>query len=247
MTKPEKRLDRALETRGSSDPDMDELRGVAERLERALDVESPPAERERTLFVQGAAARRRKHGWGSLLAPALAGAALLLLGFFARAALPGNPLYPVREALQTAGLARAPVDEVERKIERAEELLSRADGAALGSPGAAERLALQTIGELEGTRDLLPVLSATDRDRLAARIAVIEARAVELLRAIPAPDASPSPSPSPDDRGRNRGPGSATTTARATTRPVPAAETPPADRARMTTAAAPVPTTTKTA
>lgn len=207
MTKREKRLDRALNTHGSDDPDMGDLRGVAERLERALAVETPPAERERALFVQGAAARRRKHGWGSLLIPALAGTALVLIGFFARASLPGNPLYPVREALQTAGLARTPVDEAERKVDRAEELLSRARGAALSAPGAAERLALRTIGELEGARDLLPELSATDRDRLAARITLIEERAVELVRAIPTPAASPSPSPSPDDRDRNRGPG----------------------------------------
>ena len=184
MTKPEKDLDRALNaTEPNGDPSIDALVMLAADIERDLAVEAPPASRDRAMFIEGVAARKRSM-WSSLTIPAVAGLALLgFIAFSGRAAMPGDALYPVRRVLNSAGLASSPVEEATRHLNQARLLLAKAEGA--GSAGSEERAAryattaLKILGQAE---EHMRYLEARDRQRLGAQIDSLTAQAVTFIQ-----------------------------------------------------------------
>ena len=142
--------------------------------------------------------------------PAALGAAVLVtIGSLGRVALPGQTLYPIREALATVGLAKSSTEEVERRISDARESLSEASSLVEKNPDSARALAFTAIGELQRARRFLADVPGADRAGYLSSIGRLEDRAAVIVAAVGGeidvtPSASPDPTDSPDD---NSGPG----------------------------------------
>jgi hypothetical protein len=166
-----KDLDSAL---GGAEPtyEVEDLVEVAARLEERMDVDAPAAGRERALFTRGVGLRRKGFNPLRVVSPALAVVGLVaIVAFVGGRALPGETLYPVREALGSVGLANLPEEEFQDHIDDAERRLTQS-ADALGSDelGRAESLALRAMIELEGARGLIEELDRSNRAEAAAEV-----------------------------------------------------------------------------
>ena len=178
-------LHRAIGARGSQDRELDELVDTAQLVEDALRFEAPAGGRQRALFTHGIAARRRGFPLLRFVVPAavvLAG--LAVLGGFGRTALPGDTLYPIREALARVGLAPPTTDEVERRVEAADAALATAKRLAVTAPGTARGLVLGALVDLHRASSLLDDLGQEAREEWRDEIADLEDEAVDILLAL---------------------------------------------------------------
>ena len=202
----ERALDDALRSGETpSDPEVASLAGGADVVRRHLAVPAPDSIRERALFVHGIAARRPAFLPLRFVMPAaiVIGGILAVVGF-GRTALPGQTLYPVREALASVGLARTAEEDIDRRLTSARENLAEARSAGLGDPASAQVLVLAAIGDLERARTLTEELPRAERPALLVTIANLEERAVDMLVRI-----DEGPEAEDEDRGEdNSGPGS---------------------------------------
>ena len=215
----ERKLDRALGGgKEADDPRVTSLLQQADEVQETLRRQTPPTPRERSLFIQSIGTRRKRLAPLRALAPvAVVIAGLLAIAGFGRTALPGDTLYPVREALASVGLARTPVDEADRRIDDAEEALEDAELIILRSPGEARSQTLDAIVDLGRAKRLLGDVNAEQRRPLLVRVDKAEDRAVALLvdvtdvlkarREVTSPTPAPSPSGTQEDED-NSGPGS---------------------------------------
>jgi hypothetical protein len=179
-----KDLDAALEGAKPTD-EVEPLVEVAARLEERMDVDAPAAARERALFTRGVGLRRKRFNPLRVVSPALAVVGLVaIIAVIGGRALPGETLYPVREALGSVGLANLPEEEFEEHTDDADRLLTQAV-IALGNdePGRAESLALRAMIELEEARGLVEELARSSRAEAAAQVDRLLGRARTLITA----------------------------------------------------------------
>ena len=184
--KQERELDELLGTgRRSPDPAIDPLIGQADEVRKELSVLAPAAGRERALFVQGVGARSHPLLPLRFLMPAAAVvAAIAVLAGFGKSAMPGQTLYPVREALASVGLASSAEEEIHRRVDNARAELRTADGLLDDRPAAAQRLILAAIGDLQRARDLSGDLKGEERTDYLEEMSEMEGWAIEMLTAI---------------------------------------------------------------
>jgi hypothetical protein len=177
-----KDLDAALEGANPTQ-EVEPLVEVAARLQDRMDVDAPAAARERALFTRGVGLRRKGFNPLRVVSPALAVVGLVaIIAFIGGRALPGETLYPVREALGSVGLANLPEEEFEEHTDDADRLLTQAV-VALGTdePGRAESLALRAMIELEEARGLIEELARSNRVDAAALVDRLLGRARTLI------------------------------------------------------------------
>jgi hypothetical protein len=202
----ERALDDALGSGSTpSDEELAVLTARADALRQELQAPAPNAARERALFVQGVGARKSGFFPLRFLAPAaIVVAGIAAVAGFGRTALPGQTLYPVREALASVGLANTPEEEIDRRLTSAREQLREARTLGLADPAAAQTSVLGAIGDLERARTLTDELAREDRAARLTTIALLEERAVDMLVRM-----SEGPDPEDEIRGEdNSGPGS---------------------------------------
>ena len=176
-----KELDDALRGNGVSG-ETDPLKETAETVSRSLAVDVPPADRQRALFIAGVGGRdrTRRVPVARLLVPAMAVLVLLFAAMAARRALPGEELYPFRQALNVVGLARTPVDAVDDHLSDSARLLRDADDTLVTNPDRARSLAIKALQELGQARELLPELG-NQREATLERVEDFEEQAIELI------------------------------------------------------------------
>lgn len=177
----EKALDAALDDGSTRDEETQPLVDTAARVKQTLAVDVPPADRQRALFLSGVASRERT-GFSPLrlLVPALAIAIVIFAGLAGQNALPGQSLYPVREAMNTVGIGRSPVAEVDDYCEEAVRLIRRAEASLDADPEGAIALAVQAIEQLGPARRLLPELNV-QREEWLEWVEDLEEDAVEII------------------------------------------------------------------
>jgi hypothetical protein len=209
-----KDLDDALKGAEPTD-EVETLVEVAARLEERLDVDAPAAGRERALFTSGVGLRRKGLNPLRVVIPALAVVGLVaIIAFVGGRALPGETLYPVREALDSVGLANLPEEEFEDHIDDAERLLTQsADALGSDEPSRAESFALRAMIELEATRGLIEELNRSNRDEAAAEVDRLRGDARTLITTAAltiegAGDEDDSSGPGSGDADDSSGPGS---------------------------------------
>ena len=184
MTEPlERELDKALRTgEGADDPRLTDLVRKADELETELAHEAPSGGRERAVFIQGVALRRRRLPGLRILAPAVVVlAALVAVGGFSRSALPGDTLYPMRQALASVGLAYSSTAEAERRLNAAERALDQANLDVATNPFEAEELALGAITNIRQAERLLEDVDTERADELLDRADNLEDRSINIL------------------------------------------------------------------
>ena len=179
----DKHLDETLVTgRRSSDPEVDALAEQAERVREGLSVLAPEARHERALFVQGIAGRSRSLPALRFLAPAaIVVAGIVALAGFGRNALPGQTLWPVREALSTVGLAATPEEEIDRRIDSARAQCREAADLEISHPEHAQDLVMGAIGDLDRAKALAEDLDPDQRSTYLLAITEIEDWAIEMI------------------------------------------------------------------
>lgn len=181
MTRPEKALDQALRDERKVTADVVPLVEAARDLEERLDTEAPASARERAIFIEGVAARGHRRR-PRLLAPVLAGTALVfLLGFAAGAALPGDAIYPVRKVMASVGLVASPAEEMRSLLRGATTRITDAEALQSRSPSRARTQAFAAIGMLEDAAQLAGDLSAQQRGSANETIAGLRERAAAVV------------------------------------------------------------------
>ena len=177
----EKALDAALDG-GTPDEETQPLVDTASRVKQTLAVDVPPADRQRALFLSGVAARERAARFSPLrvLVPALAIAIVTFAAVAGQNALPGQSLYPVREAMNTVGIGRSPIAEVDDHCEEAVRLIERAEDSLDEDPEGATTLALRAIQRLGPARSLLPELNG-EREDWVEWVEDLEDDAIEII------------------------------------------------------------------
>ena len=103
------------------------------------------------MFIQGIRSRRPVPVLRFAL-PVLAGAALLVMVMLGQGALPGQTLYPVKEALASVGLAPSAVEDIDRRIEAARDYISEAEDILAVDAREARSHALEAIADLDRAR-----------------------------------------------------------------------------------------------
>ena len=184
MTNQEQELDRVLASSSrSDDADIEDLARTADELARSLAAMPPTAAGQRALFVEAVGARHRSMS-SSLLIPGIAVAGfMLVIAIIGRGAVPGEALYPVRNVLRSAGLANAPVEVLETRLEAAETLVDRAEDALDGnSPTAAEDLAAAALKKLGEVGALIGELDPDDRADFSEEIVELQEEALIVIR-----------------------------------------------------------------
>ena len=177
-----KDLDTALVgSRRADDEEVAGLVGVAEELRASLAVEAPKARSDRAFFVSAVAGRRRSGpSLARLAVPALAVASVLLaLSVLSRTTLPGDPLYPVRRVLQTTGVTRSPIEDVDRLLRSAERAIERGERLENDRPVAAEDAAVSALGDLDEAEAIATEVGAPER---LEAIAELKEEAADLLQ-----------------------------------------------------------------
>lgn len=146
---------------------------VDERLERELDqmfkeIPAPSGRRDRAMFVAGAAARKPKPLWQRALVPVMGIAVVFVsLSVASLKAAPGQPLWSVRNVLNSVGIA-PPVEIVGKSIRDAEADVEQADDALDRSDFLrAERLADSALIRVGEARVLLDDLFGEQREDFA--------------------------------------------------------------------------------
>lgn len=156
----------------------EELADLARRLEAALEVEAPDARSQKALFVAGAGARARRSSWTAALVPATAAVAVLIaLAVVSRSAVPGQALFPVRQALDRVGLAPSTTGEVRGLLDDAERLVTGAEGAVASAPTDAQELALRARATLEKAEELVDEMDGERADAFDREIDALDDRA----------------------------------------------------------------------
>ena len=184
MTNQERELDRVLASSSrSDDAEIEELARIADDLTRSLATTPPAATGERALFIEAVATRHRSIS-SSLFVPGIAVVGfMLVIAIMGRGAAPGEALYPVRNVLRSAGLANAPVEVLETRLEAAETLVDRAEDALDRSASeAAEDLAAAALQKLGEVGALIGELEADDRADFAEEIAELQEEALIVIR-----------------------------------------------------------------
>lgn len=184
MTEPlERELDKALRTgEGAEDPRLTDLVRQADQLETELAHEAPSGGRERAVFIQGVALRHRRFLGLRILAPAVVVlTALVAVGGFSRSALPGDTLYPMRQALASVGLAPSSTEEAERRLDAAERALDLANLKVASDPLEAEELSLGAITSVRQAERLLEDVDTERGDDLLDRADDLEDRSLNIL------------------------------------------------------------------
>ena len=209
----EKALEAALHT-GAANEDTRPLVDTATRLKKDLAIDVPPADRQRALFLSGVAARQRSiFSPARVLVPALAIAVIIFAGFAGQNAVPGQRLYPVREALNSVGIGESPLEEIEDQLWLATRLVREAEASLERNPGKALRLAVEAVESLGPARALVPDLDGQRAAKL-HQIEALEDRAVNVIveASSPSDDEDDDSGAGSDDPGEggddNSGPGS---------------------------------------
>ena len=157
MTKQlERELDQALE-RGTParNEEIESLVQTASRFADQTPALPDAPSGSRALFIQ-AVGTRRSAGWLPFLGSATATAAVLVVVLLlGRTAIPGEALYPVRQALRSVGLAPASVEEIDDLLAEAQVQLANAEEINDFSQQKARRLALNAARLLGGAEQLL--------------------------------------------------------------------------------------------
>ena len=181
--KPEDTFDELLKERTiPDDPEMAALARVADRLERGLDAEAPDAYRERTLFIQGVAARKPGFPWGRIFAPMAAAAVLVAFFAISRTAAPGDSLYGVRKALDKVGLAQDPARDADDVMDEAANLVERAEGHLEAERFPSAKLsALRAHDVLFDAEDLLKDADSGRTEARFERLEALQDRASDVL------------------------------------------------------------------
>ena len=181
MTDPDKELDRALAGKPHGE-EVAPLVETSERLRSAFAAEIPEARNESLLFTSAVGLRKRSPLFVRAMIPILAVASVLVaIVLVGRNAVPGDPFYPVRGALQKVRLASPPLREADREIRAARNLLVRAETALSTDPDRAEDLAHEAIDHLGDAWDLVEDLDAGDRAGRVGEIRLLEQRASTLI------------------------------------------------------------------
>ncbi|HYN36507.1 MAG TPA: hypothetical protein VEV82_05975 [Actinomycetota bacterium] len=204
----ERDLDRALGSGGHpSDQELAALLDQAELVKSELHAISPTAARERTLFVQGVAARSSSPSASRFLAPAafVAGVLIAVAGF-GRNAVPGQTLYPVRQALASVGLASSPTEEIERRIADAREQLAEASSLTGSDPSSAQSHVFEAVFDLRRARDFLRDVPTVEQGGYLASIVRLEDRAAGMIADLERAEKSDAELRGNDEE--NSGPGS---------------------------------------
>jgi uncharacterized membrane protein YgcG len=164
---------------------------MTDRLEQDLkekfeEIPEPESRRDRAMFTAGVAARRQPPVWRRALVPTTAiFVVLLALSISSLRAAPGQVLYPVRNALNSVGLAGQPVEVVDRVIRRGEVRLERADERLdNGDFSGAEALVRESLQQFGEARALLNELHGEPREERAEEIADLEDEAYDVLEDI---------------------------------------------------------------
>ena len=184
MTDQERELDRVLASSSrSDDAEIEQLVRTADDLTRSLAATPPAATGERALFIEAVAARHRSIS-SSLFVPGIAVVGfMLVIAIMGRGAVPGETLYPVRNVLRSAGLANAPIEVLETRLDAAETLVERAEDALdRSAPEAAEDLAATALQKLGEVGALIGELEADDREDFAEDIAELQEEALIVIR-----------------------------------------------------------------
>ena len=155
---------------------------TAERLRRTLAVDVPPADRQRALFLSGIEARRHVRLSPLRLAvPALAIAVVVFAVIAGRHALPGEQLYPFREALNAVGIGESPIAEVDTHLNEAWRLVKQADEIVDTNPERALSLAIRGLEELGPARELVAELNAERAEEKLDQIEDVEDDALDTI------------------------------------------------------------------
>jgi hypothetical protein len=181
----DKRNERSLDSALNGDAGDDETRPLvdtADRVKQALAVDVPPADRQRALFLSGVAARdRRFFSPARVLVPAFAIALIVFAAFAGQNALPGQGLYPVREALNSVGIGDTPGAEIDDHLFQVAKLLRDAEEVVDTNPARARNLAVESLERLGAARELLPELDGERLENEIDRIEDFEDDAVDIL------------------------------------------------------------------
>lgn len=167
------------------DPELASLSRVADRLERGLTVDVPESGRERALFIQGAAARKRGFPWGRLLVPLTAASMLVAVVSVSREAGPGDALYGVRKALDKVGLAPGTARDANKLLDRAEGKI--VDGEELVEDRRYRRAraaATEALHGVQEARELLEDASGEAREEGLDRAGDVEQDALDIREEI---------------------------------------------------------------
>lgn len=176
-----KALDEALKGASSSD-ETRPLTETADALRGALATDVPPADRQRALFLSGVSARdRARFSPLRVLVPAMAIAVLIFAVIASSRALPGEQLYPMREALNAVGIGDTPVDEIDDHLNQAAALVSQADRVVETNPDRALALAVRALEQLGPARELVPELNGERQEERIETIEDLEERAVQTI------------------------------------------------------------------
>jgi hypothetical protein len=190
---------------------------MSDKLEQDLkekfdEIPEPESRRDRAMFTAGVAARRPPPIWRRALVPTTAiFVVLLALSIGSLRAAPGQVLYPVRNALNSVGLAGQPVEVVDRVIRRGEVRLERADDLLdNGDFSGAEALVRESLRQFGEARSLLNELNGEPREERAEEITDLEDEAYDLLEDIDEEraDAAADARAGDDEEGDSSGPGS---------------------------------------
>jgi uncharacterized membrane protein YgcG len=164
---------------------------MSDKLEQDLkemfdEIPEPESRRDRAMFTAGVAARRQPPVWRRALVPTTAiFVVLLALSIGSLRAAPGQVLYPVRNALNSVGLAGQPVEVVDRVIRQGEVRLERADERLdSGDFSGAEALVRESLQQFGEARGLLKELNGEPREERAEELTDLEDEAYDLLEDI---------------------------------------------------------------
>ena len=184
MTNQERELDRILASSSrSDDAEVEDLARTADDLTRSLAATPAAATGERALFIEAVAVRRRSMSSSLLVSGIAVVGFMIVMAIMGRGAAPGEALYPVRNVLRSAGLANAPVEVLETRLESAENLVERAEDALDRSASeAAEDLAAAALLKLGEVGALIGELEADDRQDFAEEIAELQEEALIVIR-----------------------------------------------------------------
>jgi hypothetical protein len=179
------RLDLVLGGDPEAGPDLAPLAGLAAELEAMFKAPAPRVSAERAMFVQGVGAHApRASVWRFIGPSAILVGLLALVGFLGHAAVPGQALYSVRQAMSSIGLAETPLTEAVHRIDSAKGFVAHAESSVDSAPAAAETLALRAITELGTARLLLHDVDQEAAATMLSDVGRLEARAEAVIIAV---------------------------------------------------------------
>lgn len=175
-----RKLDEAL--RGAApDDETGPLTQTADELRDSFLTDVPPADRQRALFLSGVTSlERSRFSPVRVLVPALTIGILAFAVMVGQRALPGEQLYPLREAMNAVGIGEASIDEVDAHLHESAKFIRQARLILEENPDRALALAVQALEELGPARELIPELNGRQDEKL-EQIEDLEDEAVDLI------------------------------------------------------------------